>query len=85
MIECCVIPEGEGHPASLADLYDPLSMPPTLVKAHTQLDRAVELCYRPQPFENDRHRVEYLFGLYEKLITPLIASGKKTRKKKSPS
>jgi hypothetical protein len=33
--------------ASLADLYDPLSMPPALVKAHAELDRAVDLCYRP--------------------------------------
>jgi hypothetical protein len=71
--------------ASLADLYDPLSMPPALVKAHAQLDRAVELCYRPQPFENDRQRVEYLFALYEKLTAPLIVAPKKTRKRKSPS
>jgi len=35
--------------ATLADLYDPLAMPPALVKAHADLDRAVELCYRPQP------------------------------------
>lgn len=69
--------------ATLADLYDPLSMPPALVKAHAQLDRAVELCYRPQPFENDRQRVEYLFALYEKLTAPLIAVPKKGRKKKS--
>ncbi len=33
--------------ATLADLYDPLSMPPKLVKAHEELDRAVDLCYRP--------------------------------------
>lgn len=69
--------------ASLADLYDPLSMPPALVKAHAQLDRTVELCYRPQPFENDRQRVEYLFALYEKLTAPLLPAAKKGRKKKS--
>jgi len=57
---------------SLADLYDPLAMPPKLVKAHSALDRAVEKCYRPQRFPTDRHRVEYLFGLYEILISPLI-------------
>lgn len=34
--------------ATLADLYDPVAMPPDLVKAHTALDRAVDLCYRPQ-------------------------------------
>ncbi len=67
--------------ATLADLYDPLAMPPALVKAHADLDRAVDLCYRPQPFDNDRLRVEYLFGLYEKLTTPLIALSKKRPRK----
>jgi hypothetical protein len=56
-------------------------MPPLLVKAHAALDRAVELCYRPQPFDNDRQRVEFLFALYEKLTAPLIAPAKKVRKK----
>ncbi len=67
--------------ATLAELYDPLAMPPTLVKAHAELDRAVDLCYRPQPFENDRQRVEYLLFLYEKLTAPLIAPSKKGRRK----
>ena len=48
--------------ATLADLYDPLAMPPALVKAHAELDRAVDRCYRPQPFASDRQRVEYLFA-----------------------
>lgn len=68
--------------ATLADLYDPLSMPPALVKAHANLDRAVDLCYRPQPFENDRQRVEHLFALYEKLTAPLLLPAKKGRPKK---
>jgi hypothetical protein len=67
--------------ATLADLYDPLAMPPALVKAHADLDRAVDLCYRPQPFQNDRQRVEHLFALYEKLTAPLIAPAKKRRQK----
>ena len=54
---------------TLADLYDPLAMPKPLRDAHRALDRAVDRCYRPQPFDSDRHRVEYLFGLYEKLTT----------------
>jgi hypothetical protein len=62
---------------TLADLYDALAMPPALVKAHAHLDRAVDLCYRPQPFQNDRQRVEHLFALYEKLSAPLIAPAKK--------
>ena len=67
--------------ATLADLYDPLAMPIALVKAHAELDRAVDLCYRPQPFQNDRQRVEYLFSLYEKLTAPLIPPAKKGRRK----
>ncbi|MEI7729599.1 MAG: DNA methyltransferase [Verrucomicrobiota bacterium] len=59
---------------TLADLYDPLAMPPDLVKAHAGLDKAVDVCYRPQPFENDRQRVEYLFALYEQLTAPLAAA-----------
>jgi hypothetical protein len=66
--------------ATLADLYDPLAMPKDLVKAHADLDRAVDLCYRPQPFQNDRQRVEHLFALYEKLTAPLIAPAKKGRR-----
>jgi hypothetical protein len=65
--------------ASLADLYDPLSMPPALVKAHAELDRAVDLCYRSQPFTNERQRVEYLFGLYEQLTAPLLPPAKPKR------
>lgn len=69
--------------ATLADLYDPLSMSPALVNAHADLDRAVDLCYRPQPFENDRLRVEHLFTLYEKLTAPLIAPAKKGRRSRA--
>ena len=72
----------EFRDATLGDLYDPLTMPPALVKAHSDLDRAVDLCYRPQPFENERQRVEYLFALYEKLTAPLIAPAKKGRRKR---
>jgi hypothetical protein len=66
--------------ATLAELYDPLAMPPKLVKAHAALDRAVDRCYRSQPFTSDRQRVEFLFALYEKLTAPLLpARRKKTR------
>jgi LSD1 subclass zinc finger protein len=63
--------------STLADLYDPLAMPPALAKAHEALDRAVERCYRKEPFESDRQRVEYLFALYERLTAPLAVEGKK--------
>ena len=48
-------------------------MPPAQVKAHAELDRAVDLCYRPQPFTSERQRVEYLFGHYGQLTAPLLA------------
>jgi len=69
--------------ATLAELYDPLAMPPALVKAHTELDRAVDLCYRSQPFTSERQRVEFLFALYDKLTAPLLPAvkPKRTRKK----
>ena len=66
--------------ATLADLYDPLAMPPNLVKAHAELDRAVDLCYRPQPFTSERLRVEFLFELYEKITAPLVAAPRKSRR-----
>jgi hypothetical protein len=58
--------------STLADLYDPLTMPSDLVTAHAALDRAVDRCYRAQPFTSDRQRVEYLFALYERLAAPLL-------------
>ncbi len=58
---------------TLADLYDPLAMPKALRDAHKDLDRAVDKCYRAAPFTSERQRVEYLFELYQKLITPLTA------------
>jgi len=67
---------------TLADLYDPLTMPGILLKAHQALDRAVDRCYRKEPFENDRQRVEFLFALYQKLTAPLIPTAKPPRRKK---
>jgi type I restriction-modification system DNA methylase subunit len=57
--------------SSLADLYNPLSMPPALSKAHNDLDKSVDLCYRPQPFPDEMKRIEYLFVLYQKYTEPL--------------
>jgi hypothetical protein len=68
--------------STLADLYDPVAMPPALAKAHAALDLAVDRCYRKEPFHTDRERVEYLFALYEKLAAPLAAPAKKPRKRK---
>lgn len=67
--------------SSLADLYDPLTMPTALVKAHNELDKAVDLAYRPQPFTSEANRMVYLFELYEKYTADLFTN-EKTKKKK---
>ena len=70
--------------SSLADLYDPLTMPPVLVKAHNELDKAVDLAYKPQAFTNEANRMVFLFELYEKYTADLFTKEKvkKTNKKK---
>ncbi len=65
--------------SSLADLYDPNTMPPVLVKAHQQLDKAVDLCYRPQAFINETKRIEFLFELYDKYTAGLFVKEKKKK------
>jgi len=62
--------------SSLADLYDPLSMPPPLVKAHNELDKSVDLAYRSQPFTNEANRMVFLFELYEKYTADLFTKEK---------
>ena len=85
------------HPeSSLADLYDPITMPPDLTKAHQKLDAAVDAAYyaahaadgAKNTWRNDAERVAFLFTLYQKFTSflPLAtasASGRKTSKKKS--
>ncbi len=57
------------YPASsLADLYDPLTMPADLVKVHQALDRAVDAAYTRKTFASDAERLEFLFELYKKYI-----------------
>ena len=63
-----VLDEREKHSQkTLAQLYDPNKMPEGLQKAHHNLDRAVEQCYRTKPFESDEERLEYLFRMYEEM------------------
>ena len=68
--------------SSLAELYDPLTMPPKLVKAHQELDKAVDLAYRPQAFSSESKRMEFLFELYEKYTAGLFKKEKKLKKPK---
>ena len=57
--------------STLADLYDPLTMPPELVKAHQALDRAVDAAYGKTSFKTEAERVAFLFERYQQLTTPL--------------
>lgn len=59
--------------STLADLYDVDAMPPKLRKAHHALDDAVDKLYRSAAFTGDRDRAEHLFGLYERLVAPLVS------------
>ena len=71
---------------SLADLYDPLTMPSKLVQAHRELDRAVDGCYRSKPFLDASARIGFLFDLYAEYTAPLTQPEprkKRTARKKS--
>ncbi|SER75147.1 DNA methyltransferase [Sphingobium sp. YR768] len=57
--------------STLADLYDPDTMPAELRRAHRDLDQAVDRLYRKSPFGSDRERVEHLFALYQALVDPI--------------
>ncbi|TAG87214.1 MAG: hypothetical protein EAZ20_11045, partial [Bacteroidetes bacterium] len=57
---------------SLADMYHVSLMPVALVKAHQNLDKAVDECYDKKAFEDDEQRLFCLFTLYEKYINPLL-------------
>jgi hypothetical protein len=53
--------------STLSDLYNPLTMPPDLVKAHQKLDKEVDRLYRKSGFKSSEERIEHLFELYDKL------------------
>jgi hypothetical protein len=66
--------------SSLADLYDPDTMPADLLKAHQKLDRLVEKAYG-KSFDSDAARVSFLFQKYQELTMPLVAGMKGKGKK----
>ncbi len=67
---------------SLSELYDPLTMPAPLFKTHQELDKAVDLAYRSQPFPTEPKRMEFLFDLYEKYTADLFSNSKTEKGKK---
>ena len=58
--------------STLADLYDPLTTPPLLLRAHQKLDHAVDAAYGRAKFSGEAARVAFLFQLYGQIIAPLI-------------
>jgi hypothetical protein len=69
--------------ATLADLYDPLTMPKELLDAHRANDEAVDACYGSKRFRNELERLEFLFDLYRQYTEPLaVIEEKETRKAK---
>jgi type I restriction-modification system DNA methylase subunit len=70
------------HPgATLADLYDPDSMPSDLQDAHRALDKAVDAAYGYRGGKDDAARVAFLFALYKKLTGLQTADQKSTRRR----
>jgi hypothetical protein len=79
--------------SSLADLYDPLTMPPLLLKAHQKLDAAVDAAYAlgtgghsgKKTWKTDAERVAFLFERYLQLTSLLPApKAKPARKRPAP-
>jgi hypothetical protein len=74
------------QPATLADLYDPLTMPPELLRAHQKLDAAVDKAYEAgggkKSYKSDAERVAFLFELYQK-YTSLLPSEKPKPKRRT--
>ena len=80
------------HPeSSLADLYDPVAMPPDLTKAHQKLDAAVDAAYfaahaaegAKKTWRNDAERVAFLFTLYQKFTSLLPVDSAKPKRAKA--
>lgn len=76
-----ILDERAKHPSkTMAQLYNPDTMPKGLLQAHQELDTAIEQCYRLQPFKNDTERLEYLFKQYEIMVNDelLMVNDKKS-------
>jgi hypothetical protein len=73
------------HPASLADLYDPLTMPPELLRAHQKLDAAVDKAYElsggKKTYKSDAERVAFLLELYQKYTSLLPADSVRPKRR----
>lgn len=74
----------EAHfPATIADLYDPETMPDNLRHAHARNDEVLERIYIGRRFKNDTERLEKLFALYTQM-TAATAQARPASKTKTP-
>ena len=65
----------EAHfPATIADLYDPKTMPENLRHAHERNDEVLERIYIGRRFKNDSERLEKLFELYTRMTGAKVAA-----------
>ena len=71
--------------STLADLYDPLTMPPALLKAHQQLDKAVDAAYGRKAFASEAERIAFLFQRYQAITSLLAEDAPPKRRKKATS
>jgi len=82
--QCVLDARAQFASSSLADLYDPLTMPPALLKAHQKLDTAYQPSGGKKTYATDAERVAFLFELYQRITSLLPAPAtKKKRKSKS--
>ncbi len=66
-----------------ANLYDPITMPEALVKAHIANNKAVDKAYGYEGADDEAERVAFLFGLYEALTNLPVVAKKKPRAKRT--
>lgn len=76
--------EREMHfPATIADLYDPATMPENLKHAHARNDEVLERIYIGRRFKNDTERLEKLFELYTRMAAVAKPATKLSAKRKT--
>ena len=73
--------------ASLADLYNPVTMPAALRTAHRSNDKLVDRLYRRAAFRTEGQRVEHLFNLFVQNQSPIEATAARHggKSKKTPA
>ena len=75
----------EAHfPATIADLYDPETMPANLRAAHERNDETLERIYLGRRFKNDTERLETLFALYTRMTAKGTVAAVKPAPRRKP-